>query len=178
MKIFKGPEVTGEKGFTLVELLIVMAIIAVLVGITIAGLGFAMRRSRNVARMSAMNNLDRAVTAYYSDELAFPNPQGVDAMIGVGNDLDEYLEGSFEAPAGTRFFYNSTTAADGVTYVYYTFCVNQELSGGEEDLYECTGTGVGQSGMITTTEEVDCDGDDGTACGVASNCDADGCSPV
>lgn len=157
MKIFKK-----EQGFTLVELLIVMAIIAVLVGITIAGLGFAMRRSRNISRMSAMSNLDRAVSSYYSDNLEYPpNTATVHAL--VPGDLDTYLEGSWEAPAGTRMYYKSNAAASAV---YYTFCVNQEQNLGADDLYECVGSGIGQAGFPSETSSVDCDATgDGGLCG-------------
>lgn len=157
MKIFKK-----ESGFTLVELLIVMAIIAVLVGITIAGLGFAMRRSRNISRMSAMTNLDRAVSSYYSDNLEYPaNTSTVHEL--VPGDLDVYLEGSWEAPAGTRMYFKSDAATSAV---YYTFCVNQEENLGADDLYECVGSGIGQSGFPTETSDIDCDDTgDGGLCG-------------
>ncbi|MFH1547419.1 MAG: type II secretion system protein [bacterium] len=175
MKISKGAD-TGQKGFTLVELLIVMAIIAVLVGITIAGLGYAMRRSRNVARMSAMTNLERALTSYYSDELEYlPSTATVADMVdGTPPLLDEYLEGSFEAPAGTVIYYKANAPTNAI---YYTFCINQEQTGGSDDLYNCTGTGIGQSTFSTTSNDVDCDfTGDGGLCGYLSSCDADGCS--
>jgi prepilin-type N-terminal cleavage/methylation domain-containing protein len=150
-----------ESGFTLVELLIVMAIIAILVGITIAGLGYAMRRSRNIARMSAMSNLERSLQSYYSDYLQYPVTE-VDAItnfIDSDGELEEYLEGSWEAPGGSVFYYN-TDDGTGSVPIYFTVCVNQEQSGGAIDSYNCTGSGIGQGGLPSETNEVPCD--DGT----------------
>lgn len=160
----------AQRGFTLVELLIVMAIIAVLVGITIAGLGYAMRRSRNIARMSAMENLDRAIAAYYSDELEYPiATEGVaDLVDGETPILDPYLEGSWETPAGTQIYYNVDSEQ-----IYYTFCVNQEETGTSTDTYNCTGNSIGRSGFPASANGVDCEGSG--SCGIATCCDADGC---
>jgi prepilin-type N-terminal cleavage/methylation domain-containing protein len=153
-----------QKGFTLVELLIVMAIIAVLVGITIAGLGFAMRRSRNIARMSAMTNLDRAVSSYYSDEREYPaNGSAVDDMVASDGALYQYLEGSWETPSGSTYYYLSDAADNAI---YYMFCVNQEQTGTTDELYECVGSGIGQTGFPSETSDVDCEGD--TNCGTAA----------
>ena len=161
-----------DSGFTLVELLIVMAIIAVLVGITIAGLGFAMRRSRNIARMSAMTNLDRALTSYYSDELEYPIAAADNAVVDfvdTGGVLDQYLEGSWEAPAASEFWYKSD--ADGM---YFTVCVNQEETGTTVDVYNCTGPGIGQPLFPDQADDETCE--TGGICGFASCCDADGCA--
>ncbi len=133
-------------GFTLVEVLVVMAIIAVLIGISVAGLGFAMRRSRNISRQSAMSNLDRALEAYYSDNLNYPVDTTVatlgalidDSGVPADNILYEYLEGSWEAPPGTEVYYKSI---DGILY---TVCVNQEESGAGQS-WVCTGPGIGDA---------------------------------
>ena len=160
MKVSRGPN-TDQKGFTLVELLIVMAIIAVLVGITIAGLGYAMRRSRNIARMSAMTNLERALTSYYSDNLAYPATASDVLTDLIDDDLDQYLEGSWEAPAGTIIYYQTGTGT-GTTPIYFTICVNQEQSGGAVDSYNCTGPGIGQTTSAFPDETNDVACDDGT----------------
>lgn len=169
MKISKGPDVGTKEAFTLVELLIVMAIIAVLVGITIAGLGFAMRRSRNIARMSAMTNLERAITSYYSDNLEYVDEAiPLDTMVTSEDYLDPYLEGSWEFPAGTVIFYNSDA-----NEVYYTFCINQEQNLGADDLFNCTGAGIGQDGFVSESNDVTCT--DGGVCGTEYDCDSDEC---
>ncbi len=150
MKFYKD-----DNGFTLVELLIVMAIVAILVGITIAGLGYAMRRSRNIARMSAMTNLDRSVSSYYSDNREYPGSAStVEGMVASDGDLYPYLEGSWETPAGTKFYY---LANDVTNAVYYMFCVSQEETGTAPDSYECVGSGIGQDGFPTETSDVACE---------------------
>jgi len=140
----KSHETPSERGFTLVELLVVMAIIAVLIGISVAGLGFAMRRSRNISRQSAMANLDRSLEAYYSDHQDYPIETDVltiEGMLDTGGALDPYLEGSWGAPPRTEVYYKSDT--DGV---FYTVCVSQEEARGGMS-WLCTGPGIGETGF-------------------------------
>jgi type IV pilus assembly protein PilA len=130
---------TSLRGFTLVELLVVMAIMAVLIGISIAGLGYAMRRSRNIARQAAAANLDRAIESYYSDNQTYPTAGDVvpPTTIGVLVDdiLEPYLEGSWDVPPRTCVAYLSP---DGERYVAGA---SQEVAGGTQDMY-WTGPGL------------------------------------
>jgi prepilin-type N-terminal cleavage/methylation domain-containing protein len=147
----------NEKGFTLVELLVVMGIMAVLIGISVAGLGFAMRRSRNIARSAAMSNLDKALQAHYADDQTYPDDgNAIDEIIGeTGNmtppPLEEYLEGTWDAGApGTTFCYRTDNAN-----VKYSICVSQEQGDGTDN-FQCTGPGVGQSGWPSKEVSGDC----------------------
>lgn len=144
-----------------------MAIMAVLIGISVAGLGYAMRRSRNISRQSAMANLDRALEAYYSDHQNYPQHTDVatlDALIN-GDGVDDewllpYLEGSWEAPGNTEVFYNSEVV--GPNAIGYVVCVSQEESGGEVS-YVCSGPSIGQTGFPDVREmETTCTG----CCGI------------
>ena len=140
------------RGFTLVELLIVMAILAVLIGISVAGIGYALRQSRNIARKSAMANLDRALQAYYSDELQYPDTgliggNSFNDLITDTNFLFEYLEGSWEAPPNSKFIYR--TDADGY---FFVVCSRMEESAGNYH-YLCEGPGIGQGSFPTQEEQ-------------------------
>lgn len=142
-----------EKGFTLVELLTVMAIMAVLIGISVAGLGFAMRRSRNISRSAALSNLDKAFAAYYADNQQYPeekNLYGVGDDTVIEDDLKTYLEGSWEPPSpNTGFCYKT-----GNNNTVYAVCTTQETTGGN-NFYICKGPGVGDDGWPSGKMEVE-----------------------
>lgn len=143
----------GQKGFTLVELLVVMAIMAVLIGISIAGLGYAMRKSRNIARSAAASNMDKALASYYADEQRYPSNGGnIDAI--ATSDLDEYLEGAWDpGPPNTVLCYRANTDR-----TFYAICVSNEITDGTYD-YICYGPGVGKTGWPSK------DNDTCTTCG-------------
>lgn len=132
-----------EKGFSLVELLVVMGIMAVLIMIAIAGLGFAMRRSRNTARQSAVSNLDKALAAYYTDHQEYPSAADMEYL--VESSLVDYLEGSWDGGSGgSEYCYK--TNADNLTYLV---CCSQEALTGNGD-YFCKGPGIGSDGFPDT----------------------------
>lgn len=55
-----------RKGFTLVEILIVVAIIGILASVAIVGLGPVQRRGRDTRRISDMRNAQTALELYFS----------------------------------------------------------------------------------------------------------------
>ncbi|MCL4392584.1 type II secretion system GspH family protein [Patescibacteria group bacterium] len=63
-----------NKGFTLVELLIVMAIIGILIAIAIVGLGAAQADARNSARETAVKGIAGLLETYYgANGQSYPN---------------------------------------------------------------------------------------------------------
>lgn len=61
------------KGFTLVELLVVMAIIAFLTIGSFAGLTFGLRQARDTQRRNIVSQLNTALLAYYADFQKYPS---------------------------------------------------------------------------------------------------------
>ena len=72
-------EVNKEKGFTLVELLIVMAIIGILIAVAIIGLSSAQADARNNNRETAVKGISGLIETYYGDAGGtYPQNVGVD----------------------------------------------------------------------------------------------------
>jgi prepilin-type N-terminal cleavage/methylation domain-containing protein len=77
-------------GFTLLELLIVVAIIGILVNIAVPALRYALLRSRAVAIVGDFHVIEVAAQRYYIDTGGFP-PQG--AVGKEPKQLQAYLQG-------------------------------------------------------------------------------------
>lgn len=65
-----------KKGFTLVELLIVMAIIAILATLIVGGFRSSQMRGRDAQRKGDLKQLANAIEIFYSDYNAYPPASG------------------------------------------------------------------------------------------------------
>ncbi|MBN1618684.1 type II secretion system protein [Candidatus Dojkabacteria bacterium] len=148
----KAKSAKRQRGFTLVELLVVMVIIAVLVGLSVAGLGYAMRASRNTKRRTAASNIEKAAQVYYSNHECYPNPANMTTL--VNNNLNEYFEGSFDpGNNGTRYYYIYSGTSGCATK--FVVCVGLETAAGANNEYFCTGNGVGTgTGNLVTSSKI------------------------
>jgi len=63
-----------QKGFTLIELVIVIGILAILVGVVISVLNPAMyqKKARDVVRKNHINEIAKAAAAYYAENGSWP----------------------------------------------------------------------------------------------------------
>lgn len=68
-----------SKGFTLVEMLIVIAIIAILAGIIFVGLPGFRNNALDTRRIADMKNVQNGLALYYSKCRAYPSDAAVDA---------------------------------------------------------------------------------------------------
>ncbi len=72
-KNFKEVFMNKEKGFTLVELLIVIAIIGILAAIAIPQYSKYRQRAFNSAALSDLRNFKTSMETYYADNQEYPN---------------------------------------------------------------------------------------------------------
>ncbi|MBW7953193.1 MAG: type II secretion system protein [Candidatus Dojkabacteria bacterium] len=61
-----------KKAFTLVELLVAMAIIGILIGLSLFGIAAAQRNARDVARRAAAEDINAGIADYLNLTQAFP----------------------------------------------------------------------------------------------------------
>jgi len=122
MKLVKVNTNKILKGFTMVELLIVMTIIAVLSGLSFFALGGARESARDGRRKSDLENIRSALELYKSDCNEYP------AAVTAGNPIQgscpnavTYIEEVPDDPlAGQDYSYVPSVAVPRLNYVLCT----------------------------------------------------------
>jgi prepilin-type N-terminal cleavage/methylation domain-containing protein len=121
-----------KTGFTLIELLVVVAIIGILSTVVLASLNDARAKGRDTVRITASDQLQKALELYYDDKGQYP-PYHVNtssATCGFGSSGDDwctleialapYLSPPFRDPFGDqdtyRYYYDSDSGDGYQTY--------------------------------------------------------------
>jgi type II secretion system protein G len=139
MKILKHK--LNKKGFTILELLVVVAIIGLLAGVVMYAVNDARKKARDAKRLSDIKQIQNALELYYDDYGYYPprnsavtsieNNCNVDSKVFDGNDswcllmedLLPYLSSIIEDPSGRKnlsnpfyYFYDSNNGDGYKTY--------------------------------------------------------------
>ena len=117
----------AERGFTLIELMIVVAIIAILAGILIPNFVNARSQAQTAACESNMRAIATALELYYADNQVYPTASaaGVQPALFTANGVS-YLSNTPKDPAAqsTSGLYSLTTtqATGGAPATYTITC--------------------------------------------------------
>lgn len=137
----------NRAGFTIIELIVVVAIISLLTSVVIASLQSAKTKSQNAARLSGVDQIDKALQLYLTKTNSLlPSTGGVWQCIGLtsgtcwaapyspATTLNTALTGNISSipkdpaiPAGTNgdyFIYNSAFTGTSGTGSYVSWMVN------------------------------------------------------
>ena len=106
-----------QQGFTIVELLIVVVIIAILAAITIISYTGIQTRANNSAADSLVNNVSKKLYAYYTLRGSYPSNTAAGALT---SDLNSYTT-TFTAIPSTATP-NTPTSANGKTSLKVELC--------------------------------------------------------
>lgn len=116
-----------KKGFTLIELMVVITVIAILAAIALFSFTRIQKQARDARRKSEMKTLATALQAYYTDNnLAYPDTAAGLAPLALNK---VYIGSVPVAPAGP-------SVAPNIDYTYvstapntYALCVQLEIAG-------------------------------------------------
>ncbi len=135
----------NNKGFTLIELMTVMAIVAVLVGLITVSLSSSQGRGRDLERKSEVKAIQDALEQYYAAN-GFVYPNG-----SCNSGLDSYLKTVFPTdPDGSSYI-----GANSCTTTTYCICGRLESgSGGNTPQTTCAdgSWGSGQYYCVTNLQ--------------------------
>jgi prepilin-type N-terminal cleavage/methylation domain-containing protein len=99
-----------KRGFTLIELIIVIAIIGLLAVIVLVALNTAKAKSRDASRKTTVHQIESALELYYADNASYP-PSDFNAPESVGN-LSTYIVPKYIPSIS----YDDTNVSGGVYY--------------------------------------------------------------
>lgn len=101
----------AQAGFTIIELLIVIAIIAILAGLVLNNFQGAQAKARDTQRVTDINNLHSKLEEYYNENNGYPNTFTAATFPGIDGE-------SLKDPKGQSVTINAVvadeTAADAV----------------------------------------------------------------
>lgn len=109
----------NQKGFTIIELLVVIVIIGILVALTLPNLFAAQARGRDTDRKNELKNLQQKLESYFNDNDEYPaNFAALDAAYVAGAD-------EITGPRNDAYTY-TVSAVDGVDNQAYTLTADLE----------------------------------------------------
>jgi general secretion pathway protein G len=122
----------SENGFTFIELLVVMTIIAVLTAVGVTNFRVANQKARDGRRQADLEQIRAALELYRSDENDYPTADIIsqDEIVATGGIV--YMEDVPDDPVSTNSYYYSS---DGTTY---SLCAALEL----ETVDNCSAVGA------------------------------------
>ncbi len=116
MKWFYNRMYKKEKGFTLVELMVVIIILAVLTGIAVPSYLALRNRAREQATRSEMLNIGTAIAIYEADRSALP-ATGMTNLITALEGTDSTGSGAYMASVPTHDAWGTDDTANGYVYL-------------------------------------------------------------
>jgi len=106
-----------EKGFTIVELLIVIVVIGILAALVITTFSGVQRKARNTERETDVKAIHGQVEAYYAQNGRYPSLANLNDDTGfVTNDLKGLDKGALQDPRGSGNDLAASPAADIYSY--------------------------------------------------------------
>lgn len=124
-----------ERGFTLVEIVLVVGVIAVLSAVVIGNLGESRKKSRDAKRISDLEQIELALRLYKDVHESYPTFDDGD-FIGDGGGVDTvlntYMGGIVKDPINSlsyRYYYDSSYVCNGKTVPVITSVMERDNTG-------------------------------------------------
>jgi type II secretion system protein G len=102
-----------QKGFTIIELLVVIVIIGILVALALPNLFSAQRRGRDTDRKNELKNIQQKLETFYNDNNEYPTGAAITALTAATPAGLGLTEEESEDPRDNPYGYSSE---DGTEY--------------------------------------------------------------
>ena len=117
-----------QKGFTIVELLIVIVVIGILAAISIVAYNNVTQKARDDQRISDVRNIVNATASYHAEEGQWIAPANIQTALGgydtVGVSADALSKVATTPPSSSSDVYQVTACGPspqtGISVVYYS----------------------------------------------------------
>ena len=139
----------NQKGFTIIELLVVIVIIGILVALALPQLFAAQARGRDTERKNDLKNVQTQLETYFNDNGAYVDATGDAATVLAGVDGLELTEDDLTGPREADV-YTYTSDDGGQTYTLSTQLENDNDPAATDGLY--TVDSVNQATTAPVTE--------------------------
>lgn len=134
-----------KKGFTLIEILVSVTILAVLTAIAVTSYSSINKKSRDTKRKSDLSQLQTALEMYRSDYGYYPNVNT--GSFATADNLNSalvttggYMPAIPDDPSSSATYYYASYGA--VSGVYYKYCVCTKFESTPADSGTCSGAGA------------------------------------
>ena len=118
---FEGLHVTRSKGFTLVEMLVVVTIIGILAGVVMVSANSARIEGRDTKRKADLEATAAALELYYSQEKAYPINSAWIKLDDIKSSLSKYIgtwpSDPIAQPGGNCSGYCYITDSNGAKFI-------------------------------------------------------------
>jgi general secretion pathway protein G len=122
-----------NKGFTLVELLLVIIILVILAGIAIPSYAIVSNKTRETATELEMNNIAKALEVYIAEKYTYPSEAAYPEALIASKIMDNVpINDSWEIPY-------DYTSSGGSSYILKSYGINK-ADGGNDDIVFINGT--------------------------------------
>ena len=144
--MFRKLQQKNQRGFTLIELMVVIAILALLGGVVMPNVINRLRQAKPKKAMMDINQISLALDMYASDNGDYPtSEQGLEALVRKPttppeppNWLDPYVKPTnFLDPWGNKYIYVYPGTNEGINFDLYSYGADGQ-EGGTEDNADIT----------------------------------------
>ena len=156
----------NNKGFTLVELLLVIIIMGILIVMGLTSFLSSQKKSRDIKRKQDLRQVALSLEAYYSDKGKYPTGNASGVMVGCSkNDAQTCdWDGTFQDMKGTTYMVKLPTDTSPARYYYISATGSQyQLYARLENLQDGDIPKNG-SGLARAFSDISCNSTTGAYC--------------
>ena len=154
-KKVKGLALSSSKGFTLLELLVVIGIIGLLASIVVVNLTGARKKARDIKRVADIKTIQTALESYYGKNGKYPTK--IQDLVGATAELPSRPKDPIVSAA------TDCTGATNSDACYFYAYFSPKGAGKPPQSYHI-GTSLEESGSMLLNQDTDCNSISGAGC--------------